>query len=276
MTETTDVRPTPAAVFQSIPLDQIRPSSHQHRQDFDEASIRSLADSIEVEGLLQPVTVRSVPGGYELIAGERRLRAVKLLGQPVIEARVIAVASEAASAAKGLVENLQSKDLNPIEEAEGFQELNQLDPKYWDQPQIAKVAGKSQGYISQGLKLLQLPQEVVKSIRALILSRSHGLELLRLPTPEKQSETAKLVLDKKLSWEATRKLVDGMLGKPEKLESQKMAQEPKATLGEFQIAKKGNRLAISGSFPVDSSPDAIRESLNSALSNWPPPTLPVS
>jgi ParB family chromosome partitioning protein len=231
-----------------------------------------LADSIEVEGLLQPVTVRSVPGGYELIAGERRLRAVKLLGQPVIEARVIAVASEAASAAKGLVENLQSKDLNPIEEAEGFQELNQLDPKYWDQPQIAKVAGKSQGYISQSLKLLQLPQEVVKSIRALILSRSHGLELLRLPTPEKQSETAKPVLDKKLSWEATRKLVDQMLNKQAPAPSSKPSDSGPSTLGSenssFKFTRKGSGVAIAAFFPGTGDLDKFLADLRTAYQAW--------
>src|SRR5579864_1150097 len=187
---------TDTSVIQSIPIEKIRPSRHQARKDFDEEGIKQLAASIEKEDLLQPITVRRInpplPAAgegerssgegvtYELIAGERRLRAVKSLGRSTIEARIIEVVNEAAACAKGLVENLQRKDLNPIEEAEGFQELNQLDPKYWDQPQIAQVVGKSQGYISQGFKLLKLPPEVVQSIRALILSRSHGLELLRL------------------------------------------------------------------------------------------------
>src|ERR1017187_328717 len=97
----------PVPTIQQIAIDQIRPSSHQVRKDFDEAGISSLAESIEKEGLIQPITVRRVGDGYELIAGERRLRAVKSLGHPTIEARVIEVVSEAAASAKGLVENLQ-------------------------------------------------------------------------------------------------------------------------------------------------------------------------
>jgi ParB family chromosome partitioning protein len=128
-----------SAAIQQIPINQIRPSTHQVRKDFDEAGIKSLADSIEKEGLIQPVTVRKVDGGFELVAGERRFRAIKNLGRDTIEARIIETISEAAASANGLVENLQRKDLNPIEEAEGFSALNKMDPSYWTQEQMASV-----------------------------------------------------------------------------------------------------------------------------------------
>ncbi len=210
MAETANIRP---AVYQSLPIDNIRPAAHQARKTFDEDSIKALAESIRQEGLIEPIIVRQVGDGYELISGERRLRASKLLGLKTIEAKIIQTGSEAEAAAKGMVENLQREDLNPIEEAEGFAELNRLDPGYWNQPKIAGITGRSQAYISQSLKLLGLPGEILQSIRALILSMSHGLEFLRLDTQEKQLEALKQILAKKLSWEATRKLVSGMLTK---------------------------------------------------------------
>ena len=87
--------------IQWIPVDQIRPSAHQVRKDFDEEGIKSLSESIEKEGLIQPITLRKVENGYELIAGERRLRAIKSLGRGTIEARVVDVPSEASASAKG-------------------------------------------------------------------------------------------------------------------------------------------------------------------------------
>src|ERR1051325_1228114 len=113
-------------------------------------------------------------------------RAAKLLGWDFIDAKVISTISEGEAAAKGLVENLQREDLNPIEEAEGFQELNQLDRKYWTQERISAVCGKGKTYISESLRLLSLPEEVKQKVRTCELSRSHAELLLRLPNPERQ------------------------------------------------------------------------------------------
>src|SRR5258708_2131249 len=204
---------TAAPTYQSVPLIQVDPSRHQARKNFDEQALKNLADSMKAEGLIQPITVRQVGERYELIAGERRFRAAKLLGWEVIDAKVIQTVSEAETAAKGLVENLQREDLNPIDEASGFAELNKLDNKYWDQPQISKVSGRTQGYISQSLKLLQLPQPVKESISRLILSRSHALELMRLDSPEKQIKAAKEMETGKLNRSDARKLVRRMTDK---------------------------------------------------------------
>jgi ParB family chromosome partitioning protein len=219
------------ATIQQIPLDQIRPSAHQVRKDFDEEGIKSLSESIAKEGLIQPITVRRVPRAegigpstnsdlgpqasalYELIAGERRLRAIKSLGRNTIQARVVDVPSEASASAKGLVENLQRQDLNPIEEAEGFAALNQMDPKYWTQEQIGQVAGRDKGYISRSIGLLGLPEPIKEKLRARNFSRSHAVEFLRLPSQDQQLKAMETVQNQKLSWEATRKLVDDMLGK---------------------------------------------------------------
>src|SRR3954468_4067267 len=133
---TEDISNSPAQQLQLVSVALIKPSPHQARKYFDEENLWKLAESLRQEGLIQPITVRKLlpmagdreDPGYELVSGERRLRAAKLLGWDMIEARIISVISEGEVAAKGLIENLQREDLNPVEEAEGFGQLNQVDP----------------------------------------------------------------------------------------------------------------------------------------------------
>ena len=256
------------SVIQQIPVDQIHPSRHQARKDFNEEDDKQLADSIGKEGLIQPITVRKVEGGYEAIAGERRLRAVKSLGWPTIEARVIEVVSEAAACAKGLVENLQRKDLNPIEEAEGFQNLNQLDSGHWTQEEIGKVAGKGHNYISQSLGLLKLPQSVQDNSRRRELTRSAALELLRLTDPKQQEEVAKQAVDHNLSVKETRKLVDQMLGGGGKKAAKNEEPAAKSSNQGFRFTKKGTSLAITAPFPETSDLDKFLADLRAAFLEW--------
>lgn len=201
--------------IQAIPLDQIQPSPFQARKDFDPEALQGLADSMKLEGLLNPIVVRKVSDHFELISGERRWRAAKLLGWEMIEAKVIETESDAKAAAKGMIENLQREDLNPIEEAEGFQTLEQLDPKAWTQERIGQIAGKDKTYINRSLALLGLPEEIQKKLRYRNLSRSHGVELARLPNQKLQLKAFQQIPGK-LTVEETRALVDQMLGKKEK------------------------------------------------------------
>src|ERR1017187_8039898 len=125
----------PSSQLQMVSLASIKPSPHQARKAFDEENLWKLAESMRQEGLIQPITVRRLlptagerdDPGYELVSGERRLRAAKLLEWTDIEARVISVVSEGEVAAKGLIENLQRENLNPMEEAEGFLQLHHVD-----------------------------------------------------------------------------------------------------------------------------------------------------
>jgi ParB/RepB/Spo0J family partition protein len=264
-----EITPSSAVtVVQQIPVDQIKPSRHQARKDFDDESTKQLADSIDKEGLIQPITVRKVGEGFELIAGERRLRAVKSLGWPTIEARVIEVVSEAAACAKGLVENLQRKDLNPIEEAEGFLELNKLDPTHWTHDEIAKVAGRSRVYITQSLGFLQLPTKVRDYVSRLTLTRSHALEIMRLPA-DRQEMAADKIKNEKLSREQTRTLVDQMLGGkewPKITKILKAGQEgPKQG---FSFSRKGANLAITAPFPESADLDKFLTDLRKAFLEW--------
>src|SRR5438552_12070768 len=196
---------TEPAVLQQLPLEKIQPSPYQARKDFTPEDLQDLANSMKEEGLLQPVLVRRSNDSFQLVSGERRYRAAKLLNWPTIEAKVVQTVSEAEAAAKSLVENLQRKDLNPIEEAEGFDRLNKLDPQYWTQDAIAKVAGRGKTYLSRSLRLLDVAELVRDQLRRRNLSRDHGIELSRLPK-EQQTQTCEEVFTKRLSRSATRKL----------------------------------------------------------------------
>jgi len=208
----------PSSKLQLVPLALIRPSPHQARKYFDEENLWKLAESMRQEGLIQPITVRlllPMAGdreelGYELVFGERRLRAARLLGWTTIEARVITVISEGEVAAKGLIENLQREDLNPLEEAEGFAQLNQADPTYWTHERIGQVTGKSRAYITQSLSLLRLPEAIKEDVRRRTYSRGHALEIARLPGSSMQLSVAKLIPGR-LTREQTRKLIDSIL-----------------------------------------------------------------
>ena len=164
-------QPVPRGIppsYPSIEIAKILPSRHQARKSFDEDQLMALAESIRQEGLIEPVIVRPMGDHYELVSGERRLRACSLLGHLAIEAKVIQPVSEAEAAAKGLVENLQREGLNPIEEAEGFKALLDMGDSHWNQDQIAKVVGKTQGYISRSTALLGLPEPILQNMRARI------------------------------------------------------------------------------------------------------------
>jgi ParB family transcriptional regulator, chromosome partitioning protein len=203
------------AELRSIPISQIIPAKHQARKSFNPERLRGLAESMKQEGLLNPIVVRKVGDQFELISGERRVRAAKSLSWDSIEAKVITTVSEAEAAAKGLIENIQREDLNPIEEAEGFQDLHQLDPKYWTQTKIAETVGKRQDYVSRSLALLDLPAVVLESMRQRIISREHGVELLRLDNAKLQKRWAAKVDKNQWTVKETRVAVDRYLAMPE-------------------------------------------------------------
>jgi len=193
--------------FQLIQISKIKSSQYQARKSFDDTSLKSLADSIHIEGLIEPIIVRQVGDEFELVSGERRLRACKLNGAETIEAKVIQTVSEAEAAAKGLVENLQREDLNPIEEAEGIQALLDLHDNHWTQEQIAKVIGKEESRISRTLRFISLSDQIKEKMRRRILTEGHAVELIRLPSPELQEQVGQKI-EEGLSVMATRKLVD--------------------------------------------------------------------
>lgn len=161
-----------------IPLDQIRPSPFQARKTFEEPELAGLAQSIRENGLLQPVTVRKTPEGYELVAGERRLRACRMAKMKEIPALLCSY-EDAQTAALGLLENLQRTDLNPFEQAQGLRDVLIL----WDctQAEAAKRLGMAQPTLANKLRLLQLTADQRQFVLDNQLTERHARAVLRLP-----------------------------------------------------------------------------------------------
>jgi ParB family chromosome partitioning protein len=168
---------------------QIRPSPFQPRIDFNQEKQNDLIASIKEKGFLQPVLVRKTDDGYELIAGERRLRAAKALSISEIPAIVKIVKDEEAMIIS-LIENIQREELNPIEEAHAFQRL--IDDFNFTQDHVAQQVGKDRATVSNMMRLLKLPQEIQNSISEGIISMGHARALLSL---ENLSEQIKLFQD---------------------------------------------------------------------------------
>ncbi len=161
-----------------ISIRSIKPNPYQPRQNFDETSLEELTASIKEKGILTPITVRKVGNQFILIAGERRLRASKKSGLKKIPAYIINVADDAEMVEMALIENIQRENLNPIEEAEAYNYLNNRFKL--TQRKIAKSVGKKRVTISNSLRLLTLPREIKESIRNGRLSAGHGRAILMM------------------------------------------------------------------------------------------------
>ncbi len=166
-----------------LPVGSIRPNPRQPRQEFSPEELAELALSISQVGVLQPLSVRRTPGGWELIAGERRLRAAELAGLARVPCLPVE-ADEDASALLALVENLQRQDLTVWEEAAALRQL--IDRHHLSQEEAARRVGKSQSAVANKLRLLKLPEDVIGLLRDNRLSERHARALLRLDTPELQ------------------------------------------------------------------------------------------
>lgn len=184
------------AGFREVPIDSVRPNPLQPRRVFDEETLEGLVDSIKELGVLQPVLVRAVDDGYELIAGERRWRAAKRAGLPTIPA-VIRTADDEASLEQALVENLHRQDLNALEEAAAYQQL--IDDFGLTQEQVAKRVGKSRSAVANYLRLFQLPPAVQKLVGEGLLSAGHAKALLGHPDRSYQELLARRAVTESLT-----------------------------------------------------------------------------
>ena len=183
--------------FKTLPINEIYPNPFQPRLEFSEEELTELSQSIAENGLIQPIIVRkSDIIGYELIAGERRLRACKRLGMIEIPA-VVKEVTDQESRKQAIIENLQRSNLNPIEEAKAYRNL--IDELAYSHEELAKAMGKSRPYISNALRLLQLPQEIQRSIEKGNLSQGHARALLAIEDPKKQLSIFQQVLNEKWS-----------------------------------------------------------------------------
>jgi ParB family chromosome partitioning protein len=189
--------PTPRSGLAEIPVGDIEPNPEQPRTVFDEGALAELAASIRAHGLLQPVVVREMgTGRYRLVAGERRWRAARLAGLERIGA-VVRDADEAGAIAMALVENLQREDLNPIDEAHGYETL--MEVAGVTQADVAERVGKDRSTVANSLRLLDLPPEVQEMLREGALSAGHGRALLSLGSADERRKAAEKAVARGLS-----------------------------------------------------------------------------
>ncbi len=204
--------PLEKSAYQLLPIYKVEPNPEQPRQDFDEEELQALADSITVHGIIQPLTVREMPNGYyQIIAGERRWRAARIANLSDVPA-VIIEADDKKAMELALIENLQRQDLNPLEEALGYQTL--MNEYGLTQEEAAGRVGKSRPAVANALRLLGLCPEVQERVRKGELSAGHARAILQLKSEKKQQEAAQKIVALGLSVRQAELLCKNMSKEP--------------------------------------------------------------
>lgn len=217
---------------QAVPIHLISPGKYQPRQGFDQESLDELGASIKTHGLLQPVVVRRGAVGYELIVGERRLRACKELGWEVIPA-IIRDVEDREAAELALIENLQRSDLHVFEVADGYERL--LTEFALTQDELAERLGISQANVANKLRLLKLPGPVREIISREMLSERHSRALLRLENMEQQLQVLREIIAEDFSVKQTEDLVAGLLQKRSPAERSKPKGKRKLIIKDLRL-----------------------------------------
>lgn len=201
-----------SSAYQILPLYKVEPNPGQPRRDFDQEELQSLADSIAVHGVIQPLTVRALDSGYyQIIAGERRWRAARLANLSEIPVVVIE-ADDRKAMELALIENLQRQDLNPVEEALGYQSL--IEEYGLTQEETAARVGKSRPAVANSLRLLGLCPEVLDKLKKGELSAGHARAVLTLKSEKKQQEAAQRIIALALSVRQAETLCKNMNKEP--------------------------------------------------------------
>jgi ParB family transcriptional regulator, chromosome partitioning protein len=200
----TETTPLSAPGEKRVPVSEVRPNPKQPRRTFDEAKIAELAESIRQKGVLQPLVVKKVDEGYELIIGERRLRAAQKIGLDKVPV-VVREASSTESLEIALIENIQREELTPIEEALAYRQL--MEELHLTQEEVAVRVGKSRPVVTNLLRVLNLPDEVRAEVDRGTISVGHARALLTLDSPAKQISLTQEVIRRGLSVRETETLV---------------------------------------------------------------------
>lgn len=224
--------------FEELPTSAIRPNTRQPRRSFPEGGIKELAASIREVGILQPLVVRSTEGGFELIAGERRLRAAREAGLERVPV-LIRQAGENESMELALIENLQREDLNPLETAAAYQAL--MEGFGLSKEQLAHRLGKSRAAVTNTLRLAQLPEDIRVLLEQGRLTEGHARALLGLETEEQMVYLAQRIQEERLSVRKTEELVREYLSGARET---RQTRQPSKTPVEFDEASRLMREAL--------------------------------
>lgn len=199
----------PNGRYIEIYIEQIKPNPFQPRQEFQEKELRELAQSIDENGIIQPITVRHIkPESYQLIAGERRWRASQLVGLKKIPA-IIRDYTDQQMMETALIENLQREDLNPIEEAQAYQRM--MEEFSMTQEEVANKVGKSRSSIANIVRLLNLPSKIQMLVSRETISMGHARTILAIKDINKQIKIADYVIENNLSVRETEKYIHGLI-----------------------------------------------------------------
>lgn len=205
---------SPKTPYKTLPLHKVEPNKSQPRQDFDEEELEALAESIRIHGVIQPLTVRQLDSGYyQIVAGERRWRASRMAGLTEIPAVVIE-ADDKKAMELALIENLQRQDLNPVEEALGYQSL--MSDYGLTQEETSGRVGKSRSAVANALRLLNLSPSVLEKVRSGELSAGHARAVLSVKSEKKQQEAAQKIIALGLSVRQAELLCKNMSAEPKK------------------------------------------------------------
>ena len=201
--------PLEQSAYRELPIYKVEPNPDQPRREFDEEELQALADSISVHGVIQPLTVREMPNGYyQIIAGERRWRAARMANLADVPVVVIE-ADDRKAMELALIENLQRQDLNPVEEAMGYQAL--IEEYGLTQEEAAERVGKSRPAVANTLRLLSLSPEVLEKLKQGQLTAGHARAILTLKSEKKQMEAAQKIISLALSVRQAETLCKNML-----------------------------------------------------------------
>ncbi len=191
-----DDNKTESQSAQTLRISEIEPNREQPRKSFNDESIATMADSIKQYGILQPLLVRPYGNGYQIVAGERRWRAARMLGLSEVPVQIREL-SDIETMQIALIENLQRENLNPIEEAKGYTEL--VEKYNMTQEAVAKTVGRSRSTVSNAMRLLTLPDEIIDMLESGDISVGHGKALLSFDDEERMLDAARKAADGKLN-----------------------------------------------------------------------------
>lgn len=252
----------------TLPIAKVEPNRNQPRAYFDEEALFELSESIKQHGMIQPITVRKLPSGYyQIIAGERRWRAARMAGLEEVPVNIIE-ADDRLAAELALVENLQRADLNPVEEALGYRSL--IEEYGLTQEEAAQSVGKSRPAVTNAMRLLALPQEVLEFVLTGELSAGHARALLAIEDDTLKLEAARMIVAKGMSVRQTEALAVS-LGKKKEKTSQKPAGVDYLALAAKQLESSlGRRVRMTegkngGKIEIDYYDADDREALMTAL-----------
>lgn len=236
---------------QTIRLSEIEPNKNQPRRHFDEAAITALADSIRQHGLIQPILVRSTGTGYQIVAGERRWRACRMLGMSEISA-IIKDFSDSETAQIALIENIQREDLNPIEEAAAYKEL--MDKYEMTQEALSKAVGKSRPAIANAVRLLNMPEKVQELVKKGELSAGQAKAIAAAETDDEMIYLAEKAANGQLTVRAIEKILSKKDEEDtENTEDNKNTSEKRQNMNYFTEMEISLRDALSRKVKISSS-----------------------